>query len=114
MATDQLLHLAGASTAEGVEGPPGGWQAWAKAVSASSAGCGPPGEHATPGDDASGAALSRGYNMQCTAEIQHHSEGKGVMLLSSVQTSRTYRARAGSLPAEKPATSQHVVRRLYV
>ena len=59
MATDQLLHLAGASSAEGVEGPaPGGWQAWAKAVSASSAGCGPPGAHATPGDDASGAVLS--------------------------------------------------------
>ncbi len=58
MATDQLLHLAGASSAEGVEGPaPGGWQAWAKAVSASSAGCGPPGAHATPGDDASGALM---------------------------------------------------------
>lgn len=59
MATDQLLHLAGASSAEGVQGPaPGGWQAWAKAVSASSAGCGPPGAHATPGDDASGAELA--------------------------------------------------------
>ena len=55
MATDQLLHLAGASAAEGVEGPqPGGWQAWSKAVNASSAGCGPPGAHSTPGDDASG------------------------------------------------------------
>ncbi len=59
MATDQLLHLAGASAAEGVEGPPGGWQGWAKAVNASSAGCGPPGAHATPGDDASGAELCR-------------------------------------------------------
>ena len=71
MATDQLLHLAGASAAEGVEGPqPGGWPGWAKAVSASSAGCGPPGAHATPGDDASGAVPVPALHChRCTAQL---------------------------------------------